>query len=220
MKNKNLVLGLIVGLLIIVFGIGAYFLAQNKAGNSSVKETLKAPTTNSTKSAESTLKELIASKVPVKCSYSTDAGTAKIAGTVYVSGGKIRGDFSTMAGKTEIKGHMATDEKYVYTWTDGTNQGYKFAIDTNAEAKGTTSDSNSQKPDFNQKFNYSCTPWVPDNKMLELPQNVTFTTFSLPGSQALPTGSSINNQSACQACSGLPAGEAKTMCLTQLKCSQ
>lgn len=219
MKNKNLVLGLIVGLLIIVFGIGAYFLSQNKASNSSLKNTSKTPETTSTKSAESTLKELIASKVPVKCSYSTDAGTAKITGTVYVSGGKVKGDFTTMAGKTAISGHMVTDEKYVYTWTDGTNQGYKFAIDTNTQTKE-AAESNTQKPDFNQKFNYSCSPWIPDSKMMELPKNVTFTTFTMPGSQSMPTGSSINNQSACQACSGLPAGESRTMCLKQLNCAQ
>ena len=215
MKNRNLILGLIFALLIIVFGVGAYFLSQNKTATNSAKQEIAKPT-NSTKSAESTLKDLLASKVPSKCTYSTDAGATKISGTVYVAGGKVRGDFTTTSGKTEITGHMATDAKYVYTWTDGSKQGYKFATDTITNAK---TEANTQQPDFNQKFNYSCSPWLEDSKMLELPKDVTFTVFSIPTVPTGTTGTSLNNQAACQACASLPAGETKTACLTQLKCN-
>ena len=215
MKNKNLVLAVIAGLLIIVFGVGAYFLSQNKAAtNSGSKEAVK-PTQSLTKSAESTLKDLIASKNPTQCTYSTDAGSTKISGVVYVANGKVRGDFTTTAGKTVITGHMATDAKYVYTWTDGSKQGYKFATDTLTGAK---TDANTQKPDFNQKFKYSCSPWSLDSKMMQLPTDVTFTTFSMPVLPSGATGGTVSNQTMCAACSGL-TGEAKTACLTQLKCN-
>ncbi len=218
--NKNTIIALSVALLILLFGAGAFFMSQNKTTVKPTTQPVVAnPNTKTNNATSSTLKELLASKTPSKCTYSTDAGNTKISGTVYVNGGKVRGDFTTTTDKTTIIGHMATDEKFVYTWMDNSKQGYKFAMDTQAMADKAAQDS--QKPDFNQKFNYDCSPWIVDAKMMVLPVDITFTTFTIP---VIPTGTTgktgtINNSSACVACDGLPAGEAKTACLTQLGCN-
>ncbi|HYM65324.1 MAG TPA: hypothetical protein VES68_02475 [Candidatus Sulfotelmatobacter sp.] len=218
MNNKNTVLAVVAALILLLLGAGAFFLSQKKTPTPSNNQEMAKPTTT-TNSAQQTLKDLLSSKNPVKCTYSTDVSGAKISGVVYVANGKVRGDFTTTSGKTEITGHMATDAKYMYSWTEGSKQGYKFSLDSMTNPKPTTTTNQNKAPDLNQKFNYSCSPWTLDSKMLELPTDVTFTLFTIP---TAPTGTSggsgVSNQTMCTACSSLK-GESKTQCLTQLHCN-
>lgn len=169
-----------------------------------------------------------------KCTFSDS--TSKSAGTVYVSSGKMRGDFqetNNSTGQTQ-QTHMINDGNYVYIWTDGQSSGYKMSEaaikqeesqPTASPANRTTGTQSSQPVDMNQKANYSCGSWSPDASYFVPPTNVNFTDYSSVA-QGTSTGTAAQkgsvpaggNQAACAECNQAPAGAARNQCLTALHC--
>jgi len=168
-----------------------------------------------------------------KCIFSDSNNNSS--GTVYISDGKMRGDFQSQnSGKTESS-HMLNDGSYVYMWTDGQSNGYKMSLEIVKQeaAQVTTSPSNgnSQQPsqtvNLQQKSNYSCGPWSANSSLFTVPANVTFTDYSsmMQGvtshSAASQEGSanSVKGSAAiCAQCNQAPAGNARNQCLAALHC--
>ena len=117
---------------------------------------------NSSASPQS-LKELVAGSSSVKCTFN-QAGSQ---GTMYVSGGKARGDFTS----NDQKGHMIIADNISYVWMDGTSQGFKSSLKSTASVEGSGA---TQGVDANQKLNYSCGPWTAEPAMFALPSSVQF----------------------------------------------
>jgi len=169
-----------------------------------------------------------------KCTFSDS--TSKSAGTVYVSSGKMRGDFqetNDSTGKTE-QTHMINDGTYVYMWTDGQTNGYKMSdqVVKQEEAQPTEAPSSeggnpqpSQGVDMHQQANYSCGGWSADSSFFTPPSNVTFTDYSSM-MQGASTGTMTHTGSApmqgtsaeCAECDKAPVGTARTQCLSALHC--
>jgi hypothetical protein len=80
----------------------------------------------------------------------------------------------------------------------------------------------SQAVNMSQKSNYSCNPWSVDQSKFTVPTTVTFTDYSAMmqgvGAGANPGTSMQGSQSECSQCNQIPAGAARTQCLTALKC--
>ena len=97
MKNKNILITVVV-LALIVLGAGAYFTLGNKRGQGS-KDGPSASQNQgpATESSPKTLKELLASSVSQKCTFTntTEDASTTMDGVVYTSGGKICGDFTS-----------------------------------------------------------------------------------------------------------------------------
>lgn len=162
-----------------------------------------------------------------KCTFS-DSNSS---GTVYISDGKMRGDFQSQnEGKSGVS-HMLNDGSYVYIWTDGQQNGYKMslAVVKQQQAQITESPSNggsqaqpSQAVNMQQKSNYSCDPWSADSSMFTVPTNVTFTDYSsmMQGAGAsTQQGSQVKGSAAiCAQCNQAPAGSARNQCLAALHC--
>lgn len=176
MNNKVL---WVVGLIIVV-AIGAYLMMSNKksgnqpldnsASNTSVKDD-KSTTEPATKA--SSLKDLIALGSSQKCTFSSEGSE----GTIYVSGGKSRGDFSTTASGSTSKGHMMFDGKMSYVWMDGQAQGYKMSLESADDNKPTNTPTNTPTQsgvDYDKQMDYNCEKWSADNSMFVLPSNVEF----------------------------------------------
>ena len=210
-------------ILLVVFGLVAYFAKSNKPKPSQVAVGNNQPT-SAPVTAMSTLKDLITQGKNVNCTYTSSTTNNTVStGSVYVSGKNIRVDYSATVEGKKTTGSMIRDDNFTYVWGAGMPQGIKMK-NAAVESSATVSQGK-QYFDQNAKMDYKCQPWSPSSTSFTPPANVTFTEFSLPAAQptssAATSGGAVNpaegNQVACAACNNL-SGDAKTACLTQLNC--
>lgn len=125
--------------------------------------------------SESSLRALIASGALQKCTFSSDMQNATSEGTVYIAGGKVRGDFTATGGGQTQTGHFIMADNTTYVWADGMSQGFKTSLGTSSAQ---------QQIDPDAPGNYNCEAWVPDQTLFALPATITFTDLgSIPGMQ-------------------------------------
>ncbi len=217
--NKNTLIIVAIALVLLLGG-GAFMMMNKSAstdGTGSNTSGFKS-TTGGSNTASKSLKDLIMGGVAQKCTFSASGTT----GESYVSGGKMRSDYSTTAGGNTVAGHMIVDGTTSYMWMDGQQTGYKMTYDVNeADVPEAPEGQGQQGLDVNQMMDYTCTPWVANGSMFSPPADVTFTDFSamMPsaGTGTAPAaGNAMPN--ACAACDSL-SGESKTQCLTALNCN-
>lgn len=211
MNKKVLVI-----VILLILGAAGYFGYTKFMGKS-------LPGTSSESGGMKSLKDLLSAGVAQKCTFATTSESGSSEGTTYVSGGKVRGDFTTTtSGKTTIS-HMISDGKTSYVWTEGEKNGFKMTIPESTTEPSTgnadSSTSTSSEADLNQKADYKCSGWVADTSYFTPPANVTFTDFSQIYNPASPqTGKTTGTSSQCSYCNSL-TGDDKTQCLTALKCN-
>lgn len=119
------------------------------------------------------MKDLIARGGDYKCTFSHSTDVSDSSGTVYVSGQKMRGDFTSneKVSGTTSESHMINDGEFSYVWSSAMPMGLKMKItnDTTAGADTTSG------VDVNQKLDYSCEKWNGDASQFSLPASVNFT---------------------------------------------
>lgn len=116
-----------------------------------------------------TLKGILAMGKDQSCdiSYSNDRG--KTSGTVYLSGKKMRGDFTVVDSNNKQKdSHMITDETYIYSWTSASSQGLKTKVEAAI---------------IDQQVQEKCSSWSVDSSKFTPPSGIQFkdlSTFNAP----------------------------------------
>ena len=204
MNNKT-VIAVVVVVIVLVAG---FFMFKGKsaptnapADNSSVATNPEAPKQNS-------LKGLLTLGTSQQCTFNDTVSNNS--GTVYVSSGQMRGDFSAQVnGKTEAS-HMISDGQTSYVWMDGTSTGFKMKFD--ASTQGNTQ---SQGVDANKNMDFNCSSWIADASLFIVPAPVKFTdTTALTPSGSGTSDSSQSSQAA--ACASL-SEPAKTQCLQSIQ---
>ncbi len=192
---------------------------SKKTPNSTPPQNATTETKND--SSPASLKDLLTKGLAQTCTYSTDAG----GGTIYVSGGKVRGDFETAVEGKSMKSHMIVVDNTSYIWTDDQKTGFKMSFDPNSvSTTGTANTSTSTQGGIDPaaNYNYKCSAWITDSAQFDLPKGVTFTSFAAPavtggsGAPAQPAGSGSSQQ--CAYCNAL-SGNDKTQCLKALNCN-
>lgn len=192
----------------------------------------------------SSLKELLASTATTKCTVSSTNDINNISGTVYVAGGKMRGDFITTlksevaVGKV-IQSHMIVDADMSYMWGDEMKTGIKIsrAQAFASDAPKTDAPTSKGAIDINEKSDYKCGGWNADDVIFTPPTEISFTDMSammvnIPTSVKVPvTGagtapkipaggeggvSSQQIQAMCGACD--QAGTERDQCRQALGC--
>jgi hypothetical protein len=206
-------------LIILVLGVGAYLLMkkspQSSTNQAPVATQNKPDSTKQT--IQGTLKSLLSAGKSQKCTYSNKAESASINGTIYITSGKMRGDFVSGTEEKKVNGHMIVDGKFSYVWSDLSKQGIKMAYDPNEQAPTSVpANTNNQTPDINQTFAYTCQGWTENNTVFVPPTDITFSEFAMP-SVVVPSDAATN-PSACSACDNLPEGTTRDTCKTQLNC--
>lgn len=210
--NKKVIIVIVVLLLL---GIVGYFLmgkGKGPAGTPIGQNSAQPGKVNS-------LKSLLGLGTAQTCTFKSEGNQ----GTVYVAGGKVRGDFdSTVEGKT-TKSHMIVDGTTSYLWMEGEKTGFKMSFDPNQETGGTESanTTSAQAFDASKDMNYDCKPWITDSGMFTLPAGVKFTEFAIPSiapAASPASGSSGSSSSQCSYCDSL-TGDAKTQCRSALNCN-
>lgn len=214
--NKKI---LIVLIILILIGVGVYLFTK-KPSQSIKQETVNSQdnTTNTeNKTTQGTLKSLLTAGKSQKCTYSKNLESVSLSGTVYISNGKMRGDYVSGTEQMKVNGHMIVDGQYLYSWTDLSKQGTKMAINQEAQTPATASENtSSQASDMNQAFEYVCQGWTEDASVFIVPSDITFSALTLPSANVSP--STGTNTSACAVCDNVPEGQARDTCKTQLNC--
>ena len=121
--------------------------------------------------AQKSMRELVATNEPMRCTFAHVTEAADSSGEVFVADGKIRGNFKVKTSNetgTTFDAYMITDGKDSYVWSSVLPQGYKVAIKETEDTGGQNG------LDYNQKLNYSCTPWAKDVSFFVPPATVTF----------------------------------------------
>lgn len=170
---------------------------------------------------QGSFKDLIAMGRPLKCesNFTSEGNTST--GTMYVAGGKMRGDFSSQIAGKETQMHMLVKDQTSYTWIEGTGatMGFKMAITQNSPAQ---SGKTAKSVNVDQQVSYNCQSWAEDDNQFVVPSGVTFQDQSqmmqnLAPKTPTPNVGSGKNPAACAACDSAPAS-AKAQCLAALGC--
>ena len=108
-----------------------------------------------------------------KCEVKQSMNDFNSGGTVYISNGNIRGDFTTVAeGQTAQTSFMLKDG-FTYNWSSlAPNMGVKVPVAVDSE---TTVNSEVYSWSANQIGDYDCEPWVADAARFIVPTNINFT---------------------------------------------
>src|SRR4051812_38839937 len=111
---------------IVVLGVIGYLVVTKKSStkdlSSTTNQTANDQNTSQTQQTQKrSLKDIMASGTQ-KCQWSDGVTT----GTLYTASNKTRMDYSTTAGGQTVSGHAIMDGTTYYSWTDGTNTGFKM----------------------------------------------------------------------------------------------
>jgi hypothetical protein len=152
-----------------VVGAGAWYLLQGGTEKVSVTGQTDGHVTGETETG--TWNDLLGMATPMECSTGMKTDGVENVGTVFVSGGNMRGDFSsTVNGKT-VDSHIIAKADGIYTWSSGMPQGVKMPRPT---ATAPAPANSTQSFDPNTELNYSCKAWVADNSKFTPPTDITF----------------------------------------------
>lgn len=175
--NKNALLG--IGAVVLILVIAGVMLSRNDAGQlqnqaqdspqASVAATSDIPGAGGQKS----IRDLLSLGVAQQCTFSE--GMNK--GTTYVSDGKVRSDFTTIAEGTSIPAHLIVRDNMSYFWTDASDAGFKTVIQEPTEAS-TSASISAERIDVDRKGDYVCSAWVASDSMFTPPSDITFTDMS------------------------------------------
>ena len=163
----------LIGLVILVaVVVGAYFVFGGNKG--AENEELGNENEEQTSGKKMAFSEFLKQGGAYKCEVKQSMSDLENSGTMYVSGGNLRGEFSTVAeGKTFLSSFLSRDG-YTYTWSSMT-PGMGFKIKAEAETSDEGADINGTYAwSADQIGDYNCENWVVDATKFELPKNVTF----------------------------------------------
>jgi len=122
------------------------------------------------------LAELMEKGGDYRCTFNHNTSAGSSDGVVYMSGERIRGDFTSVVSALGItvESHMISDGQNTYTWSPLTPQGYKAPVvkDTTEGDKSTQTEGSYS--DINQKLDYHCDPWSVDEAVFALPEGMSF----------------------------------------------
>jgi hypothetical protein len=219
--NKQLIIAAVI---LVLVGGGLYmYQTKNSTTGDAMKKTID-DAQDDLGVISGSLKDLAAKGVPMQCSFTHTAETGDSAGTVYVVGDNMRGDFAIkQPNGTELKSHIIRHNNVTYSWSDDQNTGMKMTMsDVDVEAmkknvEGMMKDNPQQFDVDSQNMDYSCSPWLPSPTSFNPPSNITFTDLSAQMKKVQESmGGSM--KAACAACENAPAGDARDQCKKALGC--
>src|SRR3569623_566933 len=146
MQNRNWIWIIIA--IIVVLLAALFFLKGGVGGLSTLGNT--------------SLRSLLASNASQQCSF--DNGQSS--GTIYVSAGRMRGDFAVKSGEASAQSHMVISNNIAYVWIDGMNQGYRMPFE---DLSASSSNKQSGGVDADAKVATKCGPWQANDSSFTLP---------------------------------------------------
>ncbi len=201
---------------IIILAIAGFLMFGNKDNVGKLENNEQ--NSQGTENQKSSLKNLMARSGSHMCTFNEATANSTNSGTVYISGGKMRGDFTSIAEGKTMQSHMISMNQESYVWTDDMKQGFKMSLDQAAPTQG----KQDQSVDINAELNYKCESWSEDGSKFNLPQGVTFTSMQemMNGgmmNSGIQGGTGGGNAAQCGTCDQAPEPQ-RTQCRTALGC--
>jgi uncharacterized membrane protein len=226
--GNRVVIGILVIIALILTGAGFTWFKNNSSTSvdSTPSDQQSAPSPVVTASVNSdtrvALKDLFSSSKSQKCTFSDNNSGSS--GVVYMSGGKMRGDFTSKTDGQSVESHMIVENQTSYVWTDASTQGVKMSYEKVTQLTSATASAqaggSSMPISMDQKVSYQCESWVADPTLLTLPTTVKFNDFSslIPQIKASTSGAAVMDpKSACGACDQLSDTQ-RDQCRKALSC--
>lgn len=206
-KNKTLVIVAVIVILALLGGAAYLSLSKSSKTVTPTEKTTVTEPNASPSGVTGTLKSLFGKNQSCTITYPNNGGS----GTIYVSGNKFRGDFTTkIAGEKEVKSQVLSDGVYTYVWSSETPTGIKMKIDV------TSPTASAQTGNFNldQEVGLKCSPWGVDASKFTVPANVKFTDMSnlIPKTSALPSAKTETQTQEQSPCDQIADATAKAAC--------
>lgn len=159
------------------------------------------------------INELFAMNRPMKCSWKENAtGDSDVTNIIYINGKKFYQDV-TMG---DI-GHSFTisNGEYLYIWNDFNDAASKIK-NTGAETGINSEQGNTGQE---QKKDFVCESWSPDDSIFNPPQNKNFQDVTDEMNKAFDGVDKENiKQQVCDSCQNAPTQELKDLCLENAQC--
>lgn len=180
-SSGKLIIAAVVVAILVILAVLFYTQMSKKSPQSSqgaaVSEQEGTPEVATTKG---TIANLLGSGKNVMCQmdYSNESDSTE--GTAYVSGEKMRGDFTIeTADGTTMTSHMIRDDQYSYIWTDDNSKGTKIKVEVTADIEEKAKPQTQQTGvDVDKEVDLDCSNWTVDNSMFIPPTSIEFTDFS------------------------------------------
>ena len=183
---------------VLAAGVGWYLYTheQDTVTRESVSEVPGGADTNKTVEKDEPLSglgsfaELIALGRNISCDFSyVSADTnGAVAGTVYIAGEKMRGDFDMEQAGQLFESHMIDDGEFAYTWTVSSQGTFAFkspVMDSEASEEAESSVPPSRAVDMDHEVEYDCQTWRVDESMFIPPSDVEFVSPDMMMQEAL-----------------------------------
>ncbi len=124
--------------------------------------------------------QFVKQKGSYKCEvdqYLDSGYSQKTTGTVFLSDGKIRGDFDIAVQGMNLKTSLIVKDDFTYTWTSMSPVGRKMKVDAEGEtgaSNGVVDNGGSYSWNDQLIGDYNCVDWNVDNSVFELPAGIQF----------------------------------------------
>ncbi len=164
-------------------------------------------------------RSLLASQDPQRCDFTSTQEGMDSEGTVFVAGGKMRGDFRSTVNGTTSGNSMIVEGDTAYIWGESMAQGVKMSLSASTEAQPA---GQPQPVDFDNSVDYSCDDWVVNETAFTLPSDVEFVDLAamMQASGAVnASGTSVGADASAQcAICDSQSEPARSQCRTALSC--
>jgi len=180
--KKQVIIGLVVVLALVLVAGGSYVAMNRDDDNSNTKTSETGQLTDGEQEhqavTESTFQGINSSGEARYCeiSYSGDQGQGD--GTIYTDGqgrGRMSLQFNTAQGNTGASNTLVTADK-AYAWFTSEGSAIGFVYDK-AVFESNQSTANTSGPTPDQKFSMDCHDWDVDESVLTPPTDVNFSTM-------------------------------------------
>lgn len=172
--STKAIIGLLVA--IVVVGTGVWYFGGK--GGSEEDGAMMEGGEEESRMGSGTFMDLMRLGGSFECKVSSEDPNAVSNGTVYVSGEKIRGDFTSTVDGAAYDSHFINAEGYIYTWSSAMPQGMKMANKGMMEGEGPGKAEAPQSFDPSVKVDYECHPWIANSGKFSPPSDVTFMDFT------------------------------------------
>jgi len=208
---------------IVVVAAGAFFFLRSGSSETNQTQDTSEMVNESGNMVSGTFMDLLALGQNYQCTFQTvDGDGNETSGVVYTANGGelLRGEFQINSTDGSFyDAHILRDGTYNYLWSSQQAQGFKTEISATEGLFGSDNESEGETDygiDDNATVDFDCDSWRVDNSMFVPPSNIEFADFT----QMMTEVQESLEQSGldCSICDQVPAGDARSQCLSSLGC--
>lgn len=188
--------------------------------------------TQVTTETPTSIRGLISSSASQKCTFEQRTEYNETSGVVYVSDGRMRGDYRmhVFSGDQQFQSHMIIDDGISYTWNSLSSQGFRAPMVIEDAVAGTVEYADyAHAVTFDQQLEYDCVAWKVNPWYFEVPEDIVFidvedmmdkSKIVVPQEtmETLDVPDSMTDQ--CPACDALPDKVLREQCRLSFACEE